>query len=318
VKFFYHDPIHYTDNTISDESGYYLEQPDHNDGCVVTRDEDFFKGDPNMNCFAYEIADAVLVAERLIQGLVVWTSDDTWGPMGSCPDMHDASYNAAQEAAADLNDNGFADVGDLVLFINIVNGISFPPKLDPISGTVSVGMQNGVATVNTGVELGAVLVKVNGDITVVDSGLDMLVGNSDGMTTILIYSLASERITAGGATLFTYSGEGTIAEISVSDAYGRLLDASARPVLPTQFAVQQNYPNPFNAKTLIRFDLPVSSDVTISIYNIAGQLVETINGSYEAGYQQIAWDASSVSSGVYFAKVATGDNTQTVKMTMLK
>jgi len=148
--------------------------------------------------------------------------------------------------------------------------------------------------------------------------MDMLVGKANGVTSVLIYSLASARIPAGSNTLFTYSGEGTIVEVSAADSYGRLLDASARPALPTQFAVQQNYPNPFNAKTLISFDLPVNSDVTISIYNIAGQLVESISGNYEAGHQQVTWDASGVSSGVYFAKVAAGDNSQTLKMTMLK
>ncbi len=203
-------------------------------------------------------------------------------------------------------------------FINIINGIAVPPKLDPVSGTVGIVFANGNAAIQSGVELGAAMVKVQGDITPVSNGMDMLVGHANGITSVLIYSLSANRIPAGQTTLFTYTGEGTVVEFSAADAYGRLLDSSARPVLPTHFAVQQNYPNPFNAKTLINFDLPASSDVTISIYNIAGQLVESISGNYAAGHQQVTWDASGVSSGVYFAKVNAGDNTQTVKMTMLK
>ncbi|OGC90550.1 MAG: hypothetical protein A2W25_00495 [candidate division Zixibacteria bacterium RBG_16_53_22] len=313
----------FTDNTISDSTGYVFATPPSSNGCVSIFDYTYLRGDPNMNCLYYEIADAVLVAQRLIQGTVAWDGDNTdfvYDPSPDCDgnDFHSSAFDAVQEAAADLNDNGFADVGDLVWFINIINGIAFPPKLDPVTGTVGISLNNGVATINSGVEIGAALVRLEGDITPVANGMDMLVGKSDGMTSVLIYSLASARIPAGTNTLFTYTGEGTIVEVSAADAYGRLLDASARPALPTQFAVQQNYPNPFNAKTLISFDLPVSSDVTISIYNIAGQLVESISGNYEAGHQQVTWDASGVASGVYFAKVAAGDKAQTVKMTMLK
>ncbi|HBC46894.1 MAG TPA: hypothetical protein DCZ43_07605, partial [candidate division Zixibacteria bacterium] len=61
-----------------------------------------------------------------------------------------------------------------------------------------------------------------------------------------------------------------------------------------------------------------ASDVTINIYSITGQVVETLKGSYEAGNQSVIWDASNVASGVYFAKVSTGSNSQTLKMTLLK
>jgi len=312
----------FRDNTISDSTGYVFSTPPHSDGCVEIFDYTGLQGDPNMNCLFYEVADVVLVAQRLIQGLVVWTYDDLDPASPTCTDVpfdrHDATFNGAQEAAADLNDNGFADVGDLVWFINILNGISFPPKLDPVSGSVGITMNNGVATINSGVEVGAALVRVEGQITPVANGMDMQYEYANGMTSVLVYSLSSNRIAAGSATLFTYTGEGSLVEVSAADIYGRLLDASARPALPTQFAVSQNYPNPFNAKTLISFDLPNNSDVTISIYNIAGQLVQSIKGNYAAGHQAVSWDASSVSSGVYFAKVSTGDNTQTIKMTMLK
>jgi hypothetical protein len=309
----------FRDNSVSDPTGYEFVVPGHNDGCVEIFDFSALRGDPNLNCLYYEIADAVLVAQRLIQGLDAWEGDLGFADEPCYPaGIHNNAFNGVQEAAADLNDNGFADVGDLVWFINIINGIAYPPKLDPISGTVGIALNNGAATISSGVEIGAVLAKVQGDITPIANGMDMLVEKANGMTTVLLYSLVAERIPAGNSTLFTYTGEGSLVEVSAADIYGRLLDASARPFLPTSFAVQQNYPNPFNAKTLINFDLPVNSDVTISIYNIAGQLVETISGNYAAGRQQITWNASGISSGIYFAKVSTGDNTQTIKMTMLK
>jgi hypothetical protein len=150
--------------------------------------------------------------------------------------------------------------------------------------------------------------------------MDVLTHSVDGVTSVLVYSLTAERIAAGRQTVFTFQGEGTIVEASASDAMGRLLDATARQEapLPTEFSVNPNYPNPFNAKTLINFALPTDGDVNINIYNITGQVVQTINGHYQAGYHQVTWDASNTASGIYFAKIAAGSESQTVKMTLLK
>jgi hypothetical protein len=311
--------VDYGDNTISDETGYEFIHPGLTDGCVETANPDDFRGDPNMNCFGYEIADAVLVAQRLIQGYVVWAADDAMANILPCT-RHFAGNDGMQEAASDLNGNGFCDIADLVGFINIINNL-VAPKLDPATGVATVTMGNGSVSINSGIEVGAVLVRVQGEISsITPNGMEVMTHNANGVTSVLVYSIVGERIPAGNTTLFTYQGEGSIVEVSAADAYGRLLDASARldAQLPTEFAVKQNYPNPFNAKTMINFALTASSDVTINIYNITGQVVETINGRYEAGFHSVNWDAANVASGIYFAKVAAGDNTQTVKMTLLK
>lgn len=324
----------YTDNTISDETGYDLVWPELTNGCVYISNPAEFKGDPNMNCFTYEIADAVLVARRLIEGYVVWSEDDFMANEAPC-DRHYVGNDGAQEAASDLNDNGFTDVADLVRFINIINGYILPPppKVDPAGSVVNVTMtdvvsDNMTVNVSAGVELGAVLVRINHEGvelgTPVANGMEVLARDANGVLSVLIYSMDANRIAAGNNVLFTIpvSGNGTMtfAEVSVSDSYGRLLDASSHLVapLPTQIAVHQNYPNPFNAKTMIKFDLPVAADVAINIYNVTGQLVETINGHFEAGYQSVVWDASSAASGVYFYKVSASDYSQTFKMTLLK
>ncbi|HBC47946.1 MAG TPA: hypothetical protein DCZ43_12935 [candidate division Zixibacteria bacterium] len=64
--------------------------------------------------------------------------------------------------------------------------------------------------------------------------------------------------------------------------------------------------------------MPTASDVTVNIYSITGQVVETIKGHYEAGNQSIIWNASHMASGVYFAKVSAGSNSQTLKMVLIK
>jgi hypothetical protein len=89
-------------------------------------------------------------------------------------------------------------------------------------------------------------------------------------------------------------------------------------ITPKSFSLSQNYPNPFNAQTNIRFTLVRPSDVSINIYNIVGQLVTNISGHYNAGANQVNWNASEVSSGVYFYRINVGSSTETRKMVLLK
>jgi hypothetical protein len=89
--------------------------------------------------------------------------------------------------------------------------------------------------------------------------------------------------------------------------------------LPGNFALRQNYPNPFNPKTVIKYELPVSSHVKLEIFNLMGQTVETlIDGQQPAGYKSITWDGSGVASGIYFYKLSAGGRTFTRRMTLLK
>jgi flagellar hook assembly protein FlgD len=86
----------------------------------------------------------------------------------------------------------------------------------------------------------------------------------------------------------------------------------------------QNYPNPFNPSTRIRYSLARNSQVSLSIYNVAGQLVKTlVNDTRTAGPHAVTWDGRDdrgvpVASGVYFYRLVAGDFTKTRKLTLLK
>ncbi len=105
----------------------------------------------------------------------------------------------------------------------------------------------------------------------------------------------------------------TNTQIEATLSFSRGADA-----LPAEFALSQNYPNPFNPTTTIELALPVASDYSLSIYNIAGQVVETFAGHADAGYLKVEWNAQRLASGIYLYKMEAGSYTDTKKMVLLK
>ncbi len=91
----------------------------------------------------------------------------------------------------------------------------------------------------------------------------------------------------------------------------------------TKFTLS-NYPNPFNPTTTISFSLPEDGDVELSIYNVKGQKVkQLVNDQLSAGQHSIEWNGKdannkSVSSGIYFYKISTGNSSAMKKMLLLK
>jgi hypothetical protein len=89
--------------------------------------------------------------------------------------------------------------------------------------------------------------------------------------------------------------------------------------LPREFALAQNYPNPFNPMTTVRFALPVSGHVRLSVYNMLGQEVAMlVDGVEYAGYKSISFDASRLSSGIYIYMIKTQTFTDVKKMVLIK
>ncbi len=93
--------------------------------------------------------------------------------------------------------------------------------------------------------------------------------------------------------------------------------------IPLTFSLSQNYPNPFNPTTMINYQLPMTSEVDLSVYNILGQKVVTlVSQKQPAGKHQIEWDASGYASGVYFYRLRAESNAhnlmQTRKLVLLK
>jgi len=89
--------------------------------------------------------------------------------------------------------------------------------------------------------------------------------------------------------------------------------------LVIDYYLAQNYPNPFNPSTKINFGLERAGEVEITVYNILGNKISTlVNGVKSAGNHSVVFDASNLSSGIYFYKLVTKEFTQIRKMLLLK
>ncbi|MFQ5582971.1 MAG: FlgD immunoglobulin-like domain containing protein [Calditrichia bacterium] len=96
-------------------------------------------------------------------------------------------------------------------------------------------------------------------------------------------------------------------------------------LLPDKFALLQNYPNPFNPTTTIKYQLPISSEVRLEIYNMLGQKIRTlVDETMKPGYYEVVWDGRNshgqqVSSGIYFYRFTAGEDfIRTNKMILMK
>ena len=88
---------------------------------------------------------------------------------------------------------------------------------------------------------------------------------------------------------------------------------------PEEYSLSQNYPNPFNPSTKIKYSIPHSSNVTIKVFDILGNEIETLIGEEKpAGTYEINFDASNLPSGVYFYRLKAGSFVETKKMVLMK
>ena len=105
-----------------------------------------------------------------------------------------------------------------------------------------------------------------------------------------------------------------------SDSISVFVDnESTGTILANDFKLYQNYPNPFNPSTIIAYQLAAPSYITLKVYDIIGNEIETlVDEEKPAGTYQVNWNAVNLPSGIYFYQLKTSSNIQTRKMILLK
>jgi photosystem II stability/assembly factor-like uncharacterized protein len=186
------------------------------------------------------------------------------------------------------------------------------------------GESSGNVSTNSGFSLsGTLLSAVNANGKIVSSTLSGYNGN------YLIpylengnYKIKASKI---GYSTCEYSGEVQIdlTNNPVAQGINILIDITGteadRKKVPEIFELFQNYPNPFNPSTTIKYSIPELSFVTIKIYDVLGSEVAVlVNEEKSEGSYELNWNASNISSGVYFYQLKAGEFLQTKKMILLR
>jgi hypothetical protein len=136
----------------------------------------------------------------------------------------------------------------------------------------------------------------------------------------------------GNATIVGYSTSSGYPKVNAYDStfngsddvvVSRFAAASGiednQAMIPSSYQLYQNYPNPFNARTQITFFVPKSGIVTLEIFDILGNKVQTlVDKDMSEGKYTALWDATNQASGVYFYRIKTGDYNSAKKMLFLK
>ena len=100
--------------------------------------------------------------------------------------------------------------------------------------------------------------------------------------------------------------------------YGTLVSVEAEHTI-TRYELYQNYPNPFNPSTVIKYEIPEPSHVSLIIYNVLGIQIEMLLDEYQnSGIHSVIFNARKYSSGVYFYMLKTNNHQQTKKLLLIK
>jgi hypothetical protein len=126
------------------------------------------------------------------------------------------------------------------------------------------------------------------------------------------YSYLDKNLSAG-----TYSYRIKQVDFNGQSTYSDVVNADV--LNPNGYILSQNYPNPFNPSTTIHFNIAEKGNVSLKVYDIIGnEVAELVNSEKEAGNYDVSFDASKLSSGVYFYELRTAGFTQSKKMILMK
>jgi hypothetical protein len=177
-------------------------------------------------------------------------------------------------------------------------------------------------------------------IAFIDSLYQYQVIADDNVNDTLIYSLTTAPywLSIDGATGLiegipsTNDLGDTLVTVRVDDSYGRTDTQTytlyiSPPVaidtkfnqIPQKYALNQNYPNPFNPSTIIKYQVPELSYLTIKVYDVLGSEISSlVNEEKPAGSYEVEFDGTGLTSGIYFYQLQAGDYTDTKKMILLR
>ena len=126
------------------------------------------------------------------------------------------------------------------------------------------------------------------------------------------YSFSDTKVTSGN---YTYR----LKQVDFNGSFEYSNEVNVDINIPDVYSLSQNYPNPFNPSTLIKYSVAKDGFVNVSIFNLLGEKVATlVNSNMKAGSYELNFNASQLSSGVYFYSIEAGDFKAVKKMMLMK
>jgi hypothetical protein len=259
------------------------------------------RGDVNLNGIANEVADAVMFINYFLYDLAAF-------PINT----------GGQSAATDVNQDGITlSVADLVYLIRVILEDALPlDKMD-----LNPSPAKTIATrdaIRIEADVGAAYFVFEGKVEVAQgsgaTAMDIVHYFNGTQTSVLVYAIADGRYASG--EILRTSGKLLYAE--AADYYGQPYDLRLQQLQPRRFTVR-NYPNPFNSTAIIELSLPTTGNYTVDIFDMLGQKVASFSGRGTADeICRIEWDASELSSGIYYCRAEACGFTAVGKMMLLR
>ena len=182
------------------------------------------------------------------------------------------------------------------------------PNLNNIIGNINFGLSSSGEHIMLKDNFGNLV----DEVTFSSSGFWTSLPNGNGPTLSLINPQLDNSIAESWRASGLYGTPGFL-----NDVYTKI--ESDDDLVPSEFKLYQNYPNPFNPITTISWQSPVGSQQTLKVYDVLGNEVASLVDEYKsAGIYEVNFDASSLSSGVYFYKLTAGSFVEIKKMILLR
>lgn len=207
-----------------------------------------------------------------------------------------------------VNENFIAIVGDEgTAFLSNDGGISwFGPNMlmteDNFNDIVFFNENEGIIAGDNGL----ILKTVDGGITWQNASINIS-GATNDLNAVSFYDI-NKGVAVGGNGLEIYTTDGGETWSDISPSFNAVFGSKAQNLI-----LKQNYPNPFNPSTNISYELPYDANVTLKVYDAAGREVANLVSSYQTtGNHTVRFDASGLSSGVYFYKLFVQKGTSSI------
>jgi hypothetical protein len=219
--------------------------------------------------------------------------------------------------AADINSDGQINVVDVVVIVgNILGRVA---QNDATKATVSL-IDNSISIQSDGYIGGIdMIVEYEGNLNIAfaDNFASQYIINDDNTARIIMVNDSSIE-----DVLTATSGQITAIKdivVSTSDHAVDNVEMNSGEEMPYEFKVSAAYPNPFNPTTKFSLELNTTSDISVKVYNLLGQLVDVVaEGTYSPKAYSWTWNAENLASGVYLVKTTVGKSVHKQKIMLLK